>query len=427
MVKRYILSFFILVFVTLMVSAQDEAVNVSSTTLQPYLGQPFIYTVTYISTDDLSQAQIQSPDFFGFSQYPNSTTISVQAENGLSLNVIEQTITLYATRVGNLVIEPTSINLPETPFQSGKIIESIPLTINVLALPEDTPDTFTGAVGQFDMNVALKSPIIQAGEPNLFSVSITGSGNFDQITSPHLPLPDTWEVIEDRIIFSDENQNVQTKTFQYQIFADQTGNTAIPAIQFTFFDPLTASYKTITSQEMAFTVDGEFTAQNQVSSHIDNTRQLPLKPISAHSNEIIPAIGFWILWGIPPIVVLIIVLVQFISRPRQEQPRRRRKQSQPLKTAIAQLTQAQQQSPTEIYSIVEQTIIQYIAEAYQQDINTVNQAELINGLSEKIQERTFACLEQAQSGQYAPVTQNDANKLLRRTYKTLHLIEEERS
>lgn len=244
MVKRSILSFIIVMVFTLMVSAQNETVNVSSTTTQPYVGQLFTYTVTYTSTDDLSQAQIQLPDFFGFSQYPNPTTISVQTENSLSFNVIEQTITLYATRVDNLVIEPTSINLPETPFQSGKVIESIPITINVLALPEDTPDTFTGAVGQFDMSVALESPIIQAGEPNLFSLSITGSGNFDQIISPPLQLPDTWEVFERPIISSNTNQKVQTKTFQYQIFTDQTGNTAIPAILFTFFDPLTASYKT---------------------------------------------------------------------------------------------------------------------------------------------------------------------------------------
>jgi len=425
---RYLVIILLILTTPVFTYAQENAVSVSLSNPQPYLGELFTYTVSFTSTLDITNTQVQLPPFIGFAQQPTQTRLSTETINGTSYNVFKQEITLYGNRDGDFVFEPAIIIVPDTPFQAGITVQSNPTTITVVPLPADKPDTFTNAVGQFDISVSLEPPIIQAGDPNLFSITITGSGNFDQITSPQLRLPDTWEVLPRPALFDDSSQRVQSKTFPFQIFPDQTGNVTIPAIIFTFFDPLVASYKTITSQDIAFTVDGEFIVQDQGSSNRAGTRQLPLKPMSGQSSTILPATGFWILWGVPPLVVLIISLVQFVSRPRQEQPRRTRKQSRVLQTAIVQLTQAQQQSPNQIYSIVEQTIIQYIAEAYRQEVSSAKQVmTVISDLPEILQERTYACLEQAQSGQYAPVTQDDANKLLRRTYKTLHLIEEERS
>ncbi len=425
---RYIVILLILVTSSVMTYAQENTVTVDLSNPQPYLGELFTYTVKFTSTLDITNTQIQLPPFVGFAQQPAQATLSTETLNGVSYNVFQQEITLYGNRVGNFVLEPATITVPDSPFQTGISVQSNTTTVNVIALPDNAPDTFTNAVGQFDISVSLDPPVIQAGYPNLFSIAITGSGNFDQITSPPLRLPDTWEVFPRPALFTNTNQRVQTKTFPYQIFADQTGNATVPAILFTFFDPLTDSYKTITSQDIAFTVDGEFIVQDQGSSTITETRQIPLKPMSGRTSAILPATSFWILWGIPPLVVFIIVLSQFASRPRQQQLQRRKKQSRVLQNATSKLTQAQSQSPNQIYSIVEQTIIQYIADAYHQEIDSANQVmDTINDLPDILQQRTYSCLEQAQSGQYAPVTQSDAKRLLKRTYKTLQLIDEERS
>jgi len=425
---RYIVIILLLVTSSVYTYAQENTVTINLSNPQPYLGELFTYTVSFTSTLDITNTQVQLPPFIGFAQQPAQATLSTETINGTVYNVFKQEVILYGNRVGNFVLEPATITVADTPFQSGISIQSNTATVNVTALPDNAPDTFTNAVGQFDISVSLDPPVIQAGDPNLFSIAITGSGNFDQITSPPLRLPDTWEVFPRSAIFTNTNQRVQTKTFPYQIFADQTGSATVPAILFTFFDPLTDSYKTITSQDIAFTVDGEFIVQDQGSSTLTETRQIPLKPMSGNSSTILPATSFWILWGIPPLVVLIITLSQFVSRPRQQQTPRRKKQSRVLQTATMKLTQAQGQSPNQIYSIVEQTIVQFIAEAYHQDINSANQVmEAISDLPDIIQQRTYSCLEQAQSGQYAPVTKSDANRLLKRTYKTLQLIEEERS
>ena len=425
---RYIVIIFLVLASPIFTYAQENTVRIDLSNPQPYLGELFTYTVTFTSSLDINNTQVELPSFVGFAQQPTLTRLSTETINGTVYNAYKQEITLYGNRVGDFVLEPAIITVPDTPFQSGVTTQSNTTTVSIASLPANAPDTFTNAVGQFDISVSLEPPIIQAGDPNLFTIAITGSGNFDQISSPSLRLPATWEVFPRPALFTNSNQRVQTKSFPYQIFPDQTGQVTVPAIIFTFFDPLSASYKTITSQDIAFTVDGEFIAQDQTSSNLAGTRQIPLKSMTGQSSKILPATGFWILWGIPPLVVLIISLTQFASRPRQEQPQSRRKQSRILQRAITQLTQAQEQTPNQIYSIVEHTIIEYIAQAYQQDINSANQVMLvISDLPEIIQERTMTCLEQAQSGQYAPVTQSDANKLLRRTYKTLQLIEEERS
>jgi hypothetical protein len=425
---RYIVIILLIISPHLVTYAQENTALVNLSNSQPYLGESFSYTVSFTSTLDLSNPQVQLPPFIGFAQQPVQTILSTETINGTVYNVYKQEISLYGNRVGDFIFEPAIITIADTPFQSGIQVQSNTTSVTVTSLPENPPDTFTNAIGRFDISVSLDPPVIQAGDPNQLSIIITGEGNFDQITSPSLRIPETWEVFPGSALFINSSERVQTKTFPYQIFPDQTGNATIPAILFTFFDPLTASYKTITTQEIAFTVDGEFIVQEQSSVDIIEARTLPLKPMTGQASTILPVTGFWVLWGIPPLIVFIISLSQFVSRPREQQPRRRRKQSRILQSAINRLTQAQQQSPNQIYSIVEQTIIQYIAEAYQQDVNTANEViELIGDLSQTVQQRTAVCLEQAQSGQYAPVTQDDANKLLRRTYKTLQLIEEERS
>lgn len=425
---RYIVIILLLISSSLQTFAQENTVTIDLSNPQPYIGELFTYTVKFTSTLDITNTQVQLPPFIGFAQQPAQARLSSETINGAVYNVFQQEITLYGNRVGSFSLDPATITVPDTPFQTGISVQSNATTVNVIGLPDNAPDTFTNAVGQFDISVSLDPPVIQAGDPNLFSIAITGSGNFDQITSPPLRLPDTWEVFPRPALQTNTNQPVQTKTFPYQIFADQAGNATVPAILFTFFDPLTDSYRTITSQDITFTVDGEFIVQDQATSTLAETRQIPLKSMTGSSGTILPAPSFWIIWGIPPLVVFIIVLSQFASRPRQQQSPRRKKQSRVLQNATTKLTQARGQAPNQIYSVVEQTIIQFIAEAYHQDIDSANQVmEAISDLSDILQQRTYSCLEQAQSGQYAPVTESDANRLLKRTYKTLQLIDEERS
>ena len=408
--------------------AQTDTVEVTISNTQPFIGEIITYSIFYASTDELSEARIELPEFVGFAQLPSNPTLTTETVNGLPHQVLRQEVSLHGTRTGTQTVESANIIIPETPFQSGVELASNAIVIDVRPLPDGAPDSFTGGVGQFDLNVDVELPIIQADEPNTLNISIVGTGNFDQIVSPPPPLPQTWQVFEGSPITDNANPQLQTKTFQYQFFAGETGEITIPSVIFTFFDPITASYKTITSQDITFTVEGEFPVSNQATSTIDNINQLPFKQMTDRPQSFVPPINFWIFWLIPPLIVLIMTLLQFLTRPRQKQDRQVRKQSHAFNIATQHLSELQKQSPNQIYSAIEQTIIQYISETYRQDVSDSAQIQpIIIDLPVNLQEKVLACIEQAKSGQYAPVTQSDAKTLLNRTYKTLQLIETERS
>jgi len=411
---------------TSIASAQEHTLDVTVSNPQPYIGEVITYTITLTSPFDLSEAQIRTPSFIGFAQQPAGLNQSTTPSNSVILNVIEQDIILYANQIGNLLINPTTIIVPESPFQNGFEVTSNPITITVQPLPDNAPETFTGGVGQFDMSVSIEPPIVEAGEPNTVRIAITGVGNFSQISSPPLRLPDTWEVFERPPATVSAGGNIETKTFEYQFFASQTGNLDLPAVLFTFFDPLTESYRTVSDDVEAVTVEGEFPTSQTVTEQ-SNSSRLALKPMTDTPDSQLPPNTFWLLWLIAPLIAIFLMFTRIISRSsRTQQAKSAPKQSKPLRIVSTQLGQARQSEPNQAYRIVEQTILQYLSTRYQQEVRPSNTPDVITDLPDRIQQKVKICLEQSQTGQYAPVTREDANKLIRRTYKTIQLIEEQR-
>ncbi len=422
---RYKLIIFIIFLITLPLLAQDDVLIVTINKPNAYLGEAISYTIQFTSTRELTNTQINLPEFIGFAQEASSPSLSQVTENGVISNIVTQTVHLYSNQVGELTIPPTRVIIPDTPFAEGLQVDSSTITVNILPLPPDTSNTFSGAVGQFDISTTIESPIIQAGNPNTLKISIMGTGNFEQFTSPIPDFPTTWEVFQRPTTYSNSSDTLESIIFEYQFFSNQTGSNTIPATRFTFFDPNTQSYKTIYSNPLTFIVEGEFTAQNQVSQSPSPNNQLPLKPMQNEPASIIPTSIFWLLWLVAPIIALIIFLMRFASHFNMSSANPKSSKSQLQNQALAQLTQARKQPPTVAYQIVEQTIFQYLSQKYNQTINNQNELDdILTRLPKELQKRILACIEQAQSGQYAPVSQNDAEQLLRRTYKTIQQIEE---
>lgn len=424
--RRYILLLCFTLFAVNLTLAQDNVVDVTISNPQPFIGERIVYTVTFTSSLDLSGAQIRLPQFVGFAQEPQTPTLSTVPVNNVIQNVVQQDIILYPNRTDQIIIDTATIIVPETPFQSGIEVTSNTFPIVVSALPEGAPETFTGGVGQFDISATIDPPTIQAGNPNTLRITVTGSGNFSQLTSPQLRLPDTWDVFPGTSTTTTTGANLQAKTFEYQFFADQTGSVELPAIVFSYFDPLTTSYRTLTTQAGSINVEGDFTA-SQSSNTIQSNNRLELKPMTDRPDTLLPNNTFWFLWLITPCLALVFAISRLATRPSQPKATETtRKQSKSLKAVSAQFGLAKNADPNQAYAIIEQTIFQYLSSKYKQDINSNNLDEATANLPETIQQRLHVCIEQSQAGRYAPVTEDDVNKLIRRTYKTLQMIEEER-
>ncbi|MDQ8193215.1 BatD family protein [Coraliomargarita sp. SDUM461004] len=126
-----------------------------------------------------------------------------------------------------------------------------PTQIDVRALPsEDQPHSFSGAIGDFSMQVSTDRDQTQTGEPIMLSVEISGKGNFDRISGPTIPATDDWRNYDPESQFlphSPDNTLRGTKRFDYVMIPNQSGNIEIPEIRFAYFDAEAQRYTELSS------------------------------------------------------------------------------------------------------------------------------------------------------------------------------------
>jgi len=126
------------------------------------------------------------------------------------------------------------------------------------------PDGFTGAVGDFHLDSWEMPSTWKTGEPQQISASLGGSGNFTLLNAPGLTPPDAWKIYPGKsdLTPGDAAAFSGTKTFRFSAVA-RHGGQQDAALSFSFFDPATAAYKTLTSPPKTITVSGSDLVEDQ--------------------------------------------------------------------------------------------------------------------------------------------------------------------
>lgn len=183
--------------------------------------------------------------------------------------VILRSTVLYPQKTGPLDIEPLTLSVPiDVPtarrgffnrnIRVNKTISAGKRTIQVRALPtENRPDDFTDAVGNFSLYMDTDKKQLNANEALVLDVKITGNGNLKLMGLPKVNLPSTLEVYE-----PERSNNVSVKTNgmqgtiseKYTVVPQYKGQYPIRPITFSYFDPKTETYKTLTSKEIVIDV-----------------------------------------------------------------------------------------------------------------------------------------------------------------------------
>ncbi|WP_373811100.1 BatD family protein [Porphyromonas macacae] len=231
---------------------------------------------------------LKMPEFNGFISQTvedgNEAQLVLENYNGRNYRTaVIQRMILFPQRNGRLQLPAGMIQvalaLPpepdEDPFFARPIIVSRkiysqPVNIDVTPLPaEDKPGSFNGAVGQFSMKVNLSSQKPKTNESMTVTVDITGEGNLKLLSSPELKFPDTFEVYDPKV----ENKMEVTaggvrgsRTIEYYAVPRQTGEYTLPEFEFSFFDPVSKSYKTLKSRSVSLSVSKGKDGVSMVSS-----------------------------------------------------------------------------------------------------------------------------------------------------------------
>ena len=80
----------------------------------------------------------------------------------------------------------------------ARILVSDKKTITVRPL-NNKPDSFTGAVGLFDISSSLSSSDVENGTPVTFYIKLKGEGNLDNIGRPRIDFPKNLDVFKSRL------------------------------------------------------------------------------------------------------------------------------------------------------------------------------------------------------------------------------------
>jgi hypothetical protein len=129
--------------------------------------------------------------------------------------------------------------------------------LKVLALPTaGRPADFSGAVGDFKVASELSTSRAAAGEPLSIRMHITGSGNFDRVDTSMFKHVDQWKTYPPTSTFkkTDAVGYQGEKLFEQPIIAAQPGAQTLPALTFSYFNPVARRYETAKAPSLDVTI-----------------------------------------------------------------------------------------------------------------------------------------------------------------------------
>lgn len=256
-----------------------------------YIGEPIYVSIKLYTQKNFNINTHTFPDFTGFYkkiiEQPQELQFVREVVDGKEYySVLFQRLVLFPQKSGNLKITPFKLDCNVITQvgnsvwnmynkQERRIIESKPVTINVLPFPQGKTTDFTGAVGNFSISAKTDVQTIPANEANTYRFTIQGLGNLALLQKPTIDFPKDFEVYEPKIIdsYTTTTQGDKgSKTFEYVIIPRHQGSFTIPQVVMQVFNPATKSYKTITTEAISIEVT-KGSAQSSVSSNFGANKE----------------------------------------------------------------------------------------------------------------------------------------------------------
>lgn len=234
--------------------------------------QDYLFRFPLLNQKDELNLKLNEPDQAGkvvnltISGY--KVPFILKNQNGNTYTAYKSFFTIYPKNVGNLKIPSASVkaqvqtgyetrrdffgDLVRVPRRESIFATSKPSDIEVMALPKkERPDFFSGAVGQYQIEISTKATRVKVGDPIDVTIKITGDGELQQVERPLFselkPYTDQFSIVEN---LQPGDQQGNMIMFKQTIRAKHASIQKIPAVPFTFFDPITEKYRTILSNSI---------------------------------------------------------------------------------------------------------------------------------------------------------------------------------
>ena len=271
------------------------------------VGQPIVATFKLYSRLESRSDIVKNPGFYGFTVYDmvnlsDNFAVSEKYQGRIfDVHTIRK-VQLYPLQAGNFTIDAMEVKNQVEFSRSSvnkqteqEIVEGVmgfqdeelntagtelfesamrtePVSITVLPLPAATrPADYNGAVGHFTISTRIIDDKISLNEQGLLEVTVKGDGNFIQLNAPRINWPtglEGFDPVVNDLLDKTKVPLTGKRVFRYPFSGSRQGDFMIPSIGFSFFDPDSGGFRTVSSSEAAVHISP---AQNQPRTEMAKT------------------------------------------------------------------------------------------------------------------------------------------------------------
>ena len=274
------------------VSGKDLFLRVIPSKKSAYIGEQVVLTYKLYTKVPVSSLSVEKvPSYAGFwtkditDNTGGSLRQSSEYINGVEYTSAEiQKVIIVPQRAGKHTIDPMTVECiaqirtesnrqrSMDPFEAffndpffnrnianvKKELSSQSFTLDVKNLPAaDKPESFAGAVGNYSFKSDIDKSELSTNEAVTLTLTVTGSGNVELLQMPEPVFPPDFEVYDPKITVStdvDAQGLKGTKKAEYLVIPRRAGSFSVPRVEFSYFNPATASYHTLLSEPYELSV-----------------------------------------------------------------------------------------------------------------------------------------------------------------------------
>lgn len=434
------------------ISANDLFITATASKTTVHEQEAILLTYKVYTVVNLRQLYGKMPDLKGFHtqevELPQQKTFTLEHYKGRNYNTtVWSQYVLFPQQTGKLEIpsitfdgvvaqQTVSDDTFDAFFNGGghvevkKKITTPKVVINVQPLPAK-PAGFSGAVGEFKLASSINATDVKTNDAVTIKLTLSGTGNMKLIGTPEVKFPQDFEIYDPKVTDDYKLTNsglTGTKTFEYLAIPRHAGNFTIPAVEFTYFDLKSNSYKTLKTeaynlkvakgQGNADQVISDFTNKESVKMLGSDIRFIKLGDSSLHpkGDFFFGTVGYYLCYLIP-LLLFVVFAVIYRQKALENANVAKVKTKKANKVATRRMKLAgkllAENKKNEFYDEVLKALWGYISDKLSIPVSQLSkdniEAELTNyGVQEALIAEFIGVLNECEYARYAPGNENEA-------------------
>ena len=434
------------------ISANDLFITATASKTTVHEQEAILLTYKVYTVVNLRQLYGKMPDLKGFHtqevELPQQKTFTLEHYKGRNYNTtVWSQYVLFPQQTGKLEIPSITFDgvvaqqtISDDPFDAffngggyvevKKKITTPKVVINVQPLPAK-PAGFSGAVGEFKLASSINATDVKTNDAVTIKLTLSGTGNMKLIGTPEVKFPQDFEIYDPKVTDDYKLTNsglTGTKTFEYLAIPRHAGNFTIPAIEFTYFDLKSNSYKTLKTEAYNLKVAKGQGNADQVISDFTNKESVKMlgkdiRFIKLGDSSLRPKGDFFFgtveyyLCYLIPLLLFVVFAVIYRQKALENANVAKVKTKKANKVATRRMKLAgkllAENKKNEFYDEVLKALWGYISDKLSIPVSQLSkdniEAELTNyGVPEALIAEFIGVLNECEYARYAPGNENEA-------------------